>query len=178
MPVLKLLAFVASVLWTVPLRLEIQITLGKAPAYAAVCFVYGIPFSFQGKLSVKKKKNKSKKSVLTAGEWALLARKLKTAASFFRTEIRGRLGLEDAAQTALFSGALQAALSGLAYALCIPAVCRVTPDFRNAGVVLEIRCILCLRGGDIIRITWAALKMAARQKGKGKNRWTGIPLNR
>ena len=78
-----------------------------------------------------------------------------------------RLGLEDAAETAIAAGALAAILSALLAGLGggMPWALRVTPDFRNAGFSAQGRFACSFQAGDIVAaVTRTAIKRAGREK--------------
>ena len=90
--------------------------------------------------------------------------------------IRARLGLADAAQTALLCGAAHALLCALLSSGEKPLarVLRVTPDFSGEGLCVFAQGIFSCQPGDIML---AALKDARRRKtGKEGFRWKSIPL--
>lgn len=81
--------------------------------------------------------------------------------------IQIRLGLEDAAETALAAGALAAALSALLAGLGIrtPWALRVMPDFKDAGFAARGYGAFSFQAGDIAA---AVMRTALKRAGKKK----------
>lgn len=78
-----------------------------------------------------------------------------------------RLGLEDAAETAIAAGALAAILSALLAGLGggMPWALRVTPDFKGAGFAARGHCTFSFQSGDIVAaVMKTALKRAGREE--------------
>ena len=95
---------------------------------------------------------------------------------FDRIVIRARLGLADAAQTALLCGAMHALLCALLSSneKTLPRILNVQPDFSGGGLCMFAQGIFSCQAGDIML---AARKGARRRKtGKEGFRWKSIPL--
>lgn len=89
--------------------------------------------------------------------------------------LRTRLGLEDAAWTAMAAGAIRALACTLHACLGsgAPFELRVTPDFGGVGLVAHARCIFSCQAGDIM---FAVIKTAVRKTGREGFGWKNIPL--
>ena len=86
-----------------------------------------------------------------------------------------RIGLDDAAHTAVASGALRsAALALLAgWMPAVPKDVRILPDFSHAGFAAQLQGIFSCPAGDIIH---AVIKSAVSKKQKEGFLWKSIPL--
>ena len=97
------------------------------------------------------------------------------AGSLEQAAMHARLGLQDAAQTALAAGAVRALLLS-AYA-CLgsraPLDLRITPDFGGVGLSAHARCIFSCQAGDIM---FAVIKTAVRKTRREGFGWKSIPL--
>ncbi|MBQ4265269.1 MAG: DUF2953 domain-containing protein [Clostridia bacterium] len=117
------------------------------------------------------KKNKPK-----VGRWA--KRCLITALRVSRMDaflLHANIGLDDAAHTAVVSGALRSAASAL-LASRLPAVpkdVRITPDFSHPGMAVQLQGIFSCPAGDIIL---AVMKAAVSKTQKEGFLWKSTPL--
>lgn len=86
-----------------------------------------------------------------------------------------RLGLEDAAWTAVATGSIRALVLALLACLGSNAPCelRITPDFGGVGLVAHARCIFSCQAGDIM---FAVIKTAVRKTRREGFGWKSIPL--
>ena len=100
------------------------------------------------------------------------ALRLLRAGRFKSVDVHMRLGLSDAAGTAVAAGSLRAALLAALSGLRVPARVAIEPDFGSPCCLLAARGISSFRLGDIIL---AALKTARRNRKEGL-KWTSIPL--
>ena len=115
----------------------------------------------------------------------LRVRKLRMAWPYWLAAVRAgrleqaaldaRLGLQDAAQTAMATGSVRALLSALLACLGSEAPCdlHITPDFGGVGLVAHARCIFSCQAGDIM---FAVIKTAVRKTRREGFGWKSIPL--
>lgn len=82
-----------------------------------------------------------------------------------------RIGLDDAAATAVAAGTLRAALLSAAPGLGIPICADVRPDFAGTCCLIAARGIVSFCAGDII-LAAAAARIRKRKEGFG---WKSIP---
>ena len=125
-----------------------------------------------GRLSRKRKPGEERgKSIRMIRRYLWFARTGKME----RLSLDARVGLGDAAQTAVAAGCLRALASaafmkigsGASEEMCI------TPDFDHAGVCVQLRCIFSCQAGDIM----LAAARAALQKNRREGLvWKSIPL--
>ena len=167
--------FVAAffiLLASLPVKIFLRADLNRAPSYAAEICVYGFCLRFGGLIRIRRKSG-AKKLNRTARRFALAFAKEMLRLPGVRTGFAGRVGTGDAAFTALCAGSLQTLLS-LPNALC-PTRAFIAPDFNANCFALTGRCILPLRGGDIIRAGMRAARAARAGRG-GKTKWRNVPL--
>lgn len=155
-----------------PVEIFLRADLNRAPSYAAEIRVYGFCVRFGGPIRIKRKK-RAKKPAPAARRFALVFAKELLRLHGVHAGFAGRVGTGDAAFTALCAGSLQTLLS-FPNALC-PTRAFIAPDFRTACFTLTGRCILPLRGGDIIR-AGARAAWAARAGRGGNAKWKNVPL--
>ena len=86
-----------------------------------------------------------------------------------------RIGLGDAAQTAVAAGSLRAIAAAVFSRLDCEADCelRVMPDFERAGFCAQACCIFSCQAGDIMLAVLRAALQKNRREGLG---WKSIPL--
>ena len=72
-----------------------------------------------------------------------------------------RLGLEDAAQTAMAAGAVRALVLALLAGFGVPLELRVEPDFQSSCVLMAAQGIFSARPGDIM---FAMIRVLVRRK--------------
>ena len=167
--------FVAAffvLLASLPVEIFLRVDLNRAPSYAAEFRAYGLCARLGGPLRIKRKKGAKKLSAFARRFLTAFAKELLRLPGV-RAGFAGRVGTGDAALTALCAGSLQTLLS-LPNALCQTRAF-IAPEFRAVCFALTGRCILPLRGGDIIR-AGARAAWAARAGRGGKGKWRSVPL--
>ena len=89
--------------------------------------------------------------------------------------VHARLGLEDAAQTAVTAGSVCALLLAALARLDAGAPCdvRIAPDFGGVGLTAHACCIFSCQAGDIM---FAVIRFAVRKTGREGFWWKSIPL--
>ena len=78
-----------------------------------------------------------------------------------RARLSVRLGLDDAAKTAVAAGAVRALVLSLLAGLDVPMELRVEPDFRSACFLVAVQGIFSARPGDIM---FAMIRVLARRR--------------
>lgn len=94
------------------------------------------------------------------------------AGRFEGLALQVRLGLGDAAQTALAAGALRALLSALLAALGggLPCMLRIVPDFKGTGLEAHGQGVFLFQAGDVMAaVMRAALKRARKEDMEREN---------
>lgn len=106
--------------------------------------------------------------------WPMLRAALRTI-RWGQTDIRMRVGLGEAAQTAMIAGSVHAGVSALRAIVGqrFPIEAHIKPDFRAPCFVLVARCIFSMVPGDII---FAVLLAAVKKTGREGFRWRSIRL--
>lgn len=167
---LQVLTILIAVLLTLPVELDIRADLNVIPSYLFIIRVYGFSFTLAGPFKPRpaaRKKTKAKNRLLlrrTALRTALELVRRKPAAIAFS----GRVGTGDAALTALGAGILQTALAACnAFA---PTHTAIAPDFFQTVFWLSARCMLSLRGGEIIRTGALAFVQESRAAWREKRK--------
>ena len=94
---------------------------------------------------------------------------------FGQTDIRAVLGLGDAAQSALVSGAVQAILLSACAMLGQGnrTDVRILPDFSRKRLAASVRCIFSIIPGDLI---FAVAKEAVKKTQREGFKWLSTPL--
>ena len=106
--------------------------------------------------------------------WPLLRAALR-AVTWGQTDIRMRVGFQEASLTAMLAGAARSggsvlqAIAGQRF----PCEVRVEPDFRATCFVLAGRCIFSLVPGDVM---FAVIKAAVKKTQREGFSWLSIPL--
>ncbi|MBR5301941.1 MAG: hypothetical protein IKU38_03815 [Clostridia bacterium] len=92
-----------------------------------------------------------------------------------QTDVHIRMGMGDAAQTAVFAGGLRAGAEALSAAAGnrFPLLVRIEPDFARPCLTVDARCIFSFVPGDIML---AVLHDAVRKNAGGEFRWKSIRL--
>lgn len=142
-----------AVMATMPLRLSVRLDINKEPTFEVVLYVYGLRIQFDGPINEKirlilrwdEKKGKLK---LPLKAIVSFCNHLFQGANFTYVSADCTVGTGDAYTTALVSGGLLAVLRMAGSAA--RAKVTVRPNFQQRMFVLSVRCILSLRGGDII----------------------------
>ena len=166
---LKWLLLGAALVWTTPVQLTLSMILEEKSRYTVKISVYGISYVFRGKPEVMRFFLRKKKKALIETEDAVdLFKRFVRKVPIFNLKIWGRMSLEDAAETALVSAALQGAPLAIGNAMRVPVCCRIVPDFQGGGCVLRTRCIVCFRAGDIIAVMPTFLRLALIKRAKGE----------
>ncbi len=126
-----------------------------------------------GRLSMEKKtKAERGKSLRMIRRYLWFARTGKME----QLSLDARVGLGDAAQTAVAAGCLRALASAAFLKLGSEAdeeLLRITPDFDHAGFCAQLRCIFSCQAGDIMLAAAKAALQKNRREGLG---WKSIPL--
>ena len=119
----------------------------------------------------KKEKRKTGKSLYMIRRYLWLAK----TGRMDRISFCARIGLEDAKETALAAGCLQAVASALLSAVNREGrqACFVFPDFDSSGYCAQLCCIFSCQAGDIML---AAIKAAVRKSRREGLGWKSIPL--
>lgn len=165
---LRVLFVLLAVLAAMPLEVDVSVFLNATPSYAAVVRVYGKRIRLGGliRLDPKSFLKKRKNGRLLRAYMRALLPVFKKACTHAAASCR--VGVPDAALTALSAGAVRAAL-GACRAL-LPVRARVTADFQSPGFALAARCIFSLRGGDImgagVRALWREARSGRREEKK------------
>lgn len=97
------------------------------------------------------------------------------SARWGQTDVTIRVGMGDAAQTALLAGGLRAGAQMLSAAAGgrFPLLVHIEPDFARACLAVDARCIFSFVPGDIML---AVILAAARKNAGGEFRWKSIRL--
>ena len=92
-----------------------------------------------------------------------------------QTDVAIRIGMGDAAQTAVLAGGLRAGAQALSAAAGrrFPLLVRIEPDFSRVCLSVEARCIFSFVPGDIML---AVILAAVRKNAGGEFRWKSIRL--
>lgn len=159
---LSLTAYAAGV----ELRFDGEIRCGEGGLFLKITPRYGVPLRFSGPAKVHVRRLRAATPYLLAAV---------RAGRFERIALHMRLGLEDAAETAVAAGMVRAlVLSALSCLGCrADSDVRIAPDFGGAGVAAHARCIFSCQAGDIM---FAVIKTAVRKTGKEGFGWKSIPL--
>ncbi|MGN0772339.1 MAG: DUF2953 domain-containing protein [Candidatus Ventricola sp.] len=150
----------------VELRFDGELRREEGGLFLRVTPRYGAPLQFSKPTKLHIRRLRAARPYLLA---AVRAGRLE------RVTLRARLGLEDAAATAVAAGSLRALVLALLARLDSKAPCelRVTPDFGGVGLAAHACCIFSCQAGDIM---FAVIKTAVRKTGREGFGWKSIPL--
>lgn len=160
--VLRVLALIAAVAATAPIRIFLRLDVNERPTFRAVVFLYGFRMNLDGRIGKGGAISlwpdgdaNAEVSAPLASIWPFAQHMLR------RVELRGvsvrcKLGTGDACSTALYTSLLSTVLRSVGARF--GARVSVEPRYGDAYFALTMRCILHLRAGDIMIAGMAALR--------------------
>jgi len=147
-------------LMAVPVELALQLRTAPAPGFGAGAAL------FEGRFALKsaEKRMIGEKKHLPWRQFSTYLEKIRRFPALFHALryafshlelrqlcIRGRIGMQDAAATALICGCGEAIGSALnALPACRPMELRLEPDFSGSGIQLQLSGMVSIRAGHII----------------------------
>ena len=154
-------------------------------SYLGVCMCYHQELSWKDALAyVKsllferrqnwKKRGEDPGRRIKTGRSQQMLFRLHAAGRFEQLDLKARVGLADAAQTAVAVGACRAVFSSILSALTGGKRCVcVAADFERPCFCLDMRCIFSVSPGDMMLAAARAALIKKRREGSG---WKSIPL--
>lgn len=150
---LSWIALAASILVTLPIRIELSADIGEKSSFHAFIFIYGFRLQYEGRIDklgsafFRGGSNKLLEKIQIFKIFTLL-KNMVTHAISKRLYVSCRIGTGDAFSTVMATG-LARSLCGAVFRQWAYAV-DIQPSFQQPCFILHAHCILCYRGGDII----------------------------